>query len=316
LKIELNKMPILSICIPTYNRSKYLKETLNSIVSQNIFLNSDKIEIIISDNCSNDNTRSISMEYVNVFPNKVKYNRNELNIYDENFLKALSLGNGDFLKLNNDDLIHEKDSLDKMIKLIEDNSLYKPILLFTSGALKKNEVISSIGINNFIVDISYFSTWIGSFGIWKENYHNLVKTNIIYFTKNLRQTELIYKQFQFNNSYFIDDRNFFNTNTKSTRGGYDFVDVFLYQYNFILKQDFILQNIKKNTYLNEMNKVLLNHLAYNIAKYKTVKLNNTFDFTDSFKKINKFYLNNPFYLLFFYIKFVSIFCYMFLKNKL
>jgi len=309
-------MPLLSICIPTFNRSKYLKETLNSIVSQNIFLNSNKIEIIISDNCSNDDTESISMGYVNIFPNKVKYYCNKLNIYDENFLKALSLGNGDFLKLNNDNLTHEKDSLDKMIKLIEDNSLYKPILLFTSGALKKYKIISSFGINNFIADISYFSTWIGAFGIWKENYHNLVNSNVIFCTKNLRQTELIYKQFQFNNSYLIDDRNIFNSNNKSVRGGYDFVDVFLYQYNFILKQDFILQNIKKRIYLSEMNRVLLNHLAYSIAKYKTLKSNNTFNFTNSFKKINKFYLKHPFYLIFFYIKYFLIYCYKFLKNKL
>jgi len=309
-------MPILSICIPTYNRSKYLKETLNSIVSQNIFLNSDKIEIIISDNCSNDDTRSISMDYVNLFPNKVKYYRNKINIFDENFLIALSLGNGDFLKLNNDNLIHENDSLDKMIKLIEDNFLYKPILLFTSGALKKNKIISSYGMNNFILDISYFSTWIGTFGIWKENYNYLVNNNIIFCTKNLKQTELIYKQFEFNNLYFIDDRNIFNTNNTSKRGGYDFVDVFLHQYNFILKQDYILQSIKKNTYLNEMNSLLLNHLAYSIAKYKSVKSNNSFDFTDNFKKINNFYLNKPFYLVLFYIKFFIIYSYKYLKNRL
>lgn len=42
-------MVLLSICIPTYNRAKYLDITLNRITQEDIFLNTDKIEIVISD---------------------------------------------------------------------------------------------------------------------------------------------------------------------------------------------------------------------------------------------------------------------------
>ncbi|MCX8512062.1 MAG: glycosyltransferase, partial [Chthoniobacteraceae bacterium] len=44
----------LSICIPTFNRSQYLRLTLESITNQELFQNSDEIEIVISDNCSSD----------------------------------------------------------------------------------------------------------------------------------------------------------------------------------------------------------------------------------------------------------------------
>ena len=40
-------------------------------------------------------------------------------------------------------------------------------------------------------------------------------------------------------------------------------------------------------FLNEMNKVLLNHFAYNIAKYKIVKSNNTFDFFSIVSYLNR-----------------------------
>ena len=49
----------LSICIPTYNRSKYLKELLDDIVNyKNIFF-----EVVISDNYSSDDTYSLVKEY-------------------------------------------------------------------------------------------------------------------------------------------------------------------------------------------------------------------------------------------------------------
>lgn len=56
--------PLLSICIPTYNRACYLWRTLNSITTQKGFLFTDFIEIIISDNCSDDATEEVCMEFV------------------------------------------------------------------------------------------------------------------------------------------------------------------------------------------------------------------------------------------------------------
>ena len=43
-----NKQPLLSICIPTYNRGDILKENLNYILKLPEF--DDSIEIVISDN--------------------------------------------------------------------------------------------------------------------------------------------------------------------------------------------------------------------------------------------------------------------------
>jgi glycosyltransferase involved in cell wall biosynthesis len=58
---------ILSICIPTYNRANYLKSCLSAIVSQ-VTLDLP-IEIIISDNCSTDNTQEI----INIYSDHPKF---------------------------------------------------------------------------------------------------------------------------------------------------------------------------------------------------------------------------------------------------
>ena len=60
--------PLLSICIPTFNRSSYLRNTLNSIVSQQEFL-SEKVEIIISDNASTDETPDVVKEFTAKYSN-------------------------------------------------------------------------------------------------------------------------------------------------------------------------------------------------------------------------------------------------------
>ena len=53
----MNQSPILSLCIPTYNRANILEKTISIIVSCRSF-DSD-VELVISDNCSTDNTRQV-----------------------------------------------------------------------------------------------------------------------------------------------------------------------------------------------------------------------------------------------------------------
>ena len=53
--------PLLSICIPTYNRAELLRDNLEHIVSDPDF--DDEVEIVISDHCSTDETRTVGEEY-------------------------------------------------------------------------------------------------------------------------------------------------------------------------------------------------------------------------------------------------------------
>ena len=51
--------PKVTIGIPSYNSSKYIRQSLDSIVNQTY----NNIEVIISDNSSSDNTVDILKEY-------------------------------------------------------------------------------------------------------------------------------------------------------------------------------------------------------------------------------------------------------------
>ena len=63
----------LSICIPTYNRVLHLNNCLNSIKLAN--KNNLKIEVCVSDNCSEENTEEILSKYKNDLNLRINKNK-------------------------------------------------------------------------------------------------------------------------------------------------------------------------------------------------------------------------------------------------
>jgi len=115
-----SKKPLLSICIPTYNREKYLDKCINSIVNQKWF-NWNDIEIIISDNASEDNTLKLVQTYKRKYKN-IYYFRNKKNLwYDRNLDNALTNAHWKFCWFMWDDEYILKWSLYKIMMIILKN---------------------------------------------------------------------------------------------------------------------------------------------------------------------------------------------------
>lgn len=116
---------LLSICIPTYNRSKYLIELLESLIPQISPETEEKIEVIISDNCSEDGTCEKLKKYLNDYP-FIKYYKNEKNIgFDGNILKLVDLANGKYIQLMGDDDQYTDGAIEDILKELEsDADLY------------------------------------------------------------------------------------------------------------------------------------------------------------------------------------------------
>lgn len=88
----------LSICIPTYNRARYLSELLDSIISQISIGMQGLLEVVISDNASSDETREIVRKYVETYPLvNIAYYINEVNIgFDQNMLAVAQRARGKY----------------------------------------------------------------------------------------------------------------------------------------------------------------------------------------------------------------------------
>ena len=110
--------PELSICIPTYNRLKYLKELLSGLLMQIDSLPEGTVELIVSDNVSTDGTadylKSIKRDYF-------RFWTNETNIGgDRNFLKCIREAKGEYVWLVGDDDLIASDAVVRVLKILDE----------------------------------------------------------------------------------------------------------------------------------------------------------------------------------------------------
>lgn len=107
---------MVSIAMTTYNGEKYLREQIDSILSQTI----QEFELIICDDCSNDSTVEILKEYVSK-DSRIKVFFNEFNLgFLKNFEKAIDLCSGDYIALSDQDDIWIPEHLEILQKAIID----------------------------------------------------------------------------------------------------------------------------------------------------------------------------------------------------
>lgn len=167
--------PLLSICIPTYNRSAVLRETLLSFLNDPAF--DDDVELVISDNASPDDTPAVVQAIITEYHNKrIIYHRNTENVRDLNFSIVLSLGNGHYLKLLNDYATFSAGGLDYMKKCICSN-IDNPNNLFFLEFRKpyKNELNTTLSsVNEMVRFWTDQLIWIISFGVWKKDLQALI----------------------------------------------------------------------------------------------------------------------------------------------
>lgn len=103
----------------TYNGSLYLKEQIDSVLSQTI----QDFELIVCDDCSSDDTWSILEEYAKK-DLRIRIYRNENNIgFIKNFEKGIYLSKGEYVALCDQDDIWTEDHLEVLLDNIGDKML-------------------------------------------------------------------------------------------------------------------------------------------------------------------------------------------------
>ena len=104
--------PLLSIAIPTFNRSKKLESQLSALhrlISKSSF--SDSIELVVVDNCSTDSSQDVIKEFTSLNRDYIFSSyRNERNLGSErNFGLGILRSQGKFTwLLSDDDILHEE----------------------------------------------------------------------------------------------------------------------------------------------------------------------------------------------------------------
>lgn len=112
-----NKTTLLSFCIPTYNRSQTLVQTVRSISKS---CGSTLVELVICDNASTDKTKDVIAKLKNKYKNlKIVYYRQESNVgLDKNILKSIEMSSSKYCWLLSDDDFLRNDAVSLITKIL------------------------------------------------------------------------------------------------------------------------------------------------------------------------------------------------------
>lgn len=110
---------LVSIIMPSYNTGRFIRETIESVLAQSY----SAWELIIVDDCSNDNTDDVVNQYLT--DERIRYIKNDTNsgaAMSRN--RALREAKGKWIAFLDSDDLWEPDKLQKQISFMRDNGYH------------------------------------------------------------------------------------------------------------------------------------------------------------------------------------------------
>ena len=125
----------ISIAMATYNGGKYLQKQLDSFLTQTRLPD----ELVVTDDCSSDNTIQIIQAFAETAPFEVKWKQNENNLgYTANFNEALIRTTGDLVFLCDQDDVWFSEKIERMERYALDNP--SALVVMNDAALTDGEL--------------------------------------------------------------------------------------------------------------------------------------------------------------------------------
>ena len=139
--------PVLSIICITYNHGKYIRQALESFVTQKTDF---PFEVIVADDFSTDNARDIIREYEQKYPEIIKPIWRDKNVgISANNNEAFSRATGKYIALcEGDDFFTDKNKIQMQADFLEKNSDYSmcfhPVRCFWENGEKADEIFPEV----------------------------------------------------------------------------------------------------------------------------------------------------------------------------
>ena len=116
---KLCKHPVVSVHMVTYNHEPYIRQAIESVIMQKT---SFEFELVIGEDCSQDKTREICLDYQKRYPDKIRvlWWHENVTKYGGNGRRVTAHCRGDFVAFcEGDDYWTDPLKLDKQIKLMK-----------------------------------------------------------------------------------------------------------------------------------------------------------------------------------------------------
>jgi glycosyltransferase involved in cell wall biosynthesis len=230
----MNKIqPLLTVAIPTWNRSLYLNDTLKQIHQELTKSAAGNVEILISDNFSSDNTPEV-VDQAKMSGLNLRYIRNLENIgSDANIAQCFNMANGKYVLILGDDDLFYDGALPYLLERL-DKGIYGVVCLRSygfdfdfrheyPGVSGYDKVFQDPGA--FLAKIGPLMTLISSCVVHKSLLPKKIDANE-YCGENLVQVHLVIQ------ATFAAQENLFVSRyliacKRNNSGGYDFSKVFV-----------------------------------------------------------------------------------------
>jgi len=138
---------VLSICCISFNHARFIRETFDSFLTQQLDIH---YEIVVSDDCSTDDTPDIIAEYQCRHPDIFRVIKRDKNIgMNQNFFSTIASCRGEFIAIcEGDDYWTDPLKLQKQLTILNEN----PEIVFTSHDVEiKNDTITAAAYTPYSV---------------------------------------------------------------------------------------------------------------------------------------------------------------------
>ena len=299
----MSKEPILSICIPIYNRIYYLRRTLERLLlDKDLFV--EEIQLYISDNCSSDDLQSVCNEFKEKGLN-LEYHRNSVNLnMDGNFANCFRNARGKYTLLLGSDEMPLTDFFRTVLPVLQGGD-YGLIHLDQ----QKNESADVVVYNNsdsFLVNVNYWITFISGNIVASEyidhidldSYRGTFFTQVPVYLEAACQS----KQNVVIRGQFYDDKN-----DAVNNGGYNLFQVFVTNL-YGIYESFMEKKMLSREAFDKMKEVeYKNFLSNYIINLLILRKKHYFKTDGAWIKLWNYYKNNPYayyYLVYAFAKMV------------
>lgn len=184
-------MPKVSVVIPTYNCAKYLPETIDSVLNQTY----RDFEIIVVDDGSADDTKTITQCYINKYPDKIRY------FYQENKGPGaarnfgIKKSVGEYIAFQDADDLWLSTKLKKQVELLEQDA--QIALVFSD---MQQRLGSEVLYKAFLIEKGYYERICGG-----NLFLELTKINFIFTPTVVLRKNIFSRIEMFNENYKIGE---------------------------------------------------------------------------------------------------------------
>ena len=292
---QIKEKPLLSICIPIYNRLSYLERMLERFYEEKELFDS-KIELFISDNCSEDDLQSCCNRFSEMGL-RLNYHRNDTNLgMDGNFINCFKYANGKYVLLLGSDDIPQKESLKTICELLSQNYDYGLLHLSGESSNKSGSLVECDNSNSLFEELNIWLTFISE---------NIVKTEYVkdidfdkYRGSLISQVPLYLHALLSSSKNAVYYANVFDEdNDSKNNGGYNLFQVFVENFLTICKE-YVDKGFLSNKSFERGKKLafenwLVGFIDIFLIK-KQFKTNKQMDFSNSWSIILRHYGKYPY----------------------